>query len=369
MQKIRVLVAPLDWGLGHATRCLPLINELIKQHCAVWIASAGASGALLQQAYPDLPFLPLAGYRIFYQRAKQKLAVSIALQAFKILRTIRTEHKTLRKLINQYDFDVVISDNRFGCYSDRPYTVFITHQLQIFSGLHAIIDKLLQKMNYHYIQKFDECWIPDYAGKNNLAGELSHPARPPKQKQVYYIGPLSRFREGIAVKKYDLVFVLSGPEPLRTRWEAKIVNDLAQYKGKALIVRGLPQEREMINPENDRVEIKNYLSADALNLVMLQADWVICRSGYSSVMDLVALRKKAILVPTPEQGEQLYLAHYLKEQGLFYTVKEEDLCIPQSLSDAEAFSSRQPPSDNEFLLRDRVAQLLKIIQAKKDRHL
>lgn len=361
VRKTSVLVAPLDWGLGHATRCLPIINELLIQGCEVWLAGHGNSGALLQQTYPSLPFIPINGYNVFYQKANRKLPYNIASQAPKIRKAIVLEHHILNDLVNQHGFDIVISDNRFGMFSSKTYNVFITHQLHIFSGLHAWVDQAIQLFNFHYIRKFDECWVPDFEGVENLAGKLSHPKKTPGK--VHYIGPLSRFQQSDAPPLYDLAFILSGPEPLRTCWEKKILAGLEQYKGKAILVRGLPRENEKPAAPHD-VEVINHLPGNELSKVIQQSGWVICRSGYSSVMDLVKLGKKAIIVPTPGQAEQEYLGRYLHQKKYFYSVSEDQLNIPVTIEKAERFSFTQPILEDTGILQRRISSLLQTVSSK-----
>ncbi|TMI85631.1 MAG: glycosyl transferase family 28, partial [Bacteroidetes bacterium] len=116
LRKLRILVAPLDWGLGHATRCIPIIQHLLKADVEVWLAGEGAQEKLLADEFPDLPFLSLHGYRIRYARSAIGLVKNILFQAPKIVKAIRNENKWLAKMIDEHHFDAVISDNRYGLY-------------------------------------------------------------------------------------------------------------------------------------------------------------------------------------------------------------------------------------------------------------
>ena len=156
MGSLKILVAPLDWGLGHATRCIPVINELISHGCAVWIATGGNSLQLLRKEFPLLPFLPQEGYRVFYHSAKKKFRYAIARQIPRITASIRQEHAWTEKMMNEHHFDIIISDNRYGLYSEKAFSVFITHQLNIRTGMGILADRLLQKINYRYIKRFNE---------------------------------------------------------------------------------------------------------------------------------------------------------------------------------------------------------------------
>jgi len=239
----KLLVVPLDWGLGHATRCVPVIRDLMNNNCEVWLAGEGAQENLLREEFPSLPFLLLKGYRIKY--AKNGFTAKLLLQIPSILRSIKEENKWLKEQVSKYGFDAVISDNRYGLYHENIFSVFITHQLCIKSSLGKWTEKILQQWNYKLINKFTECWVPDEAGKNNLAGTLSHPFKFPTPP-VKYIGPLSRFeKKKIDEIKKHLLIILSGPEPQRTILENKVIDQIVNYPATATIVRGLPGE----NPE------------------------------------------------------------------------------------------------------------------------
>ncbi len=325
----RVLMAPLDWGLGHATRCIPIIHELLAGNCTVIIAAEGACKSLLEQEFPQLQFLPLKGYRLRYSRAGSLLPVKLLLQFPKMIRSICHERRWLKKAVKENAIDLVISDNRFGLSHSSVSCIYITHQLTIKTG-NRFTQWAAQKFHYHFINKYSECWVPDMPGEINLAGALSHPKYLPKVP-VKYMGPLSRFEKINVKKKYDLAILISGPEPQRTIFEDLLVKQLISYDGNVLFIRGLPDNASPISLNNLNVEIQNHLPAAALNKAIEQSALVISRSGYSTIMDLVKLQKAAILVPTPGQPEQEYLGEYLMEKGLFYFVKQNDFLFPAVL--------------------------------------
>lgn len=341
-KRLKILVAPLDWGLGHITRCIPIVNELVRCGCAVWVAGNKSGLALMQQEFPDISVLDIEGYNVIYHPSKKRFARKILMQIPKILGRIRWENRWLKRALKEHGFDVVISDNRFGLYNKTVYCIFITHQLHIQSGRGKWIDRIIEKINYRYINRFNECWVPDFEGNHNLSGKLSHGGYIPHN--TLYTGPLSRFEKKAVEKKYDLVILLSGPEPGRTNWEKKLLEELGSYEGNACVVRGLPAEAQIICSRN--VDIVNHLPSQELNLIIEQSEWVICRSGYTSVMDLVILKHKAIMVPTPGQPEQEYLAAYLHRQKIFYCVPESRFSIQQSLEEAEKITFNFVCNDN-----------------------
>ena len=337
-QKHRILIAPLEWGLGHATRCIPIINELLAQHCEVFIAAEGATFYLLKEEFPALNFLPLMGYRMKYSRKKYFLPWKLLSQFPKIAFTINKEHQWLKKIVKENKIDAVISDNRFGMYHKKVPSVYITHQLLIKTG-NSFTEKIAQRIHYYFIKKYNECWVPDFE-VNGLAGDLSHPQKLPGK--IKYIGALSRFKLNSVEKKYDLLVSISGPEPQRTIFEDQVLKELSTYGGKVLFIRGLPENNETLKNENTLLEIKNHLSAEQLNEAIPASAMVISRCGYTTIMDLVKLQKKAILVPTPGQTEQEYLAKYLMENKMFYTINQKDFVLPNALQDANSFSFSLP---------------------------
>lgn len=335
--KYRILVAPLDWGLGHATRCIPVIKELLANDYDVVLAGEGAQEALLRSEFPELHFLKLDGYRVSYAKNPRWFAFNMMLQVPRIISVIRSEHKWLSRMIKTHKIDAVISDNRFGLYNKKVPTVFITHQLYIKTNLGTWSERLLQRLNYRYINRFTECWVPDAEGEICLGGELSNPPVKPRIRTMY-IGPLSRFeKKQVTEIKGHVLFLLSGPEPHRTIFENRIVNEVSHYNSTATIVRGLPLASTVL-PSTGMIKFHNHLPAAELNNELAKAEWVIGRSGYSTVMDIVKMEKKSIMVPTPGQTEQEYLAKYLEQKQIACVTSQKNLSLNAVLKQAEKFS-------------------------------
>jgi len=314
-----VLVVPLDWGLGHATRCIPIIRELLHNGCKVLIGAKGPIKLLLAEEFSEISFLSINNYNIRYSSKKKGFSLIAFLQIPKLFFAIYKEHNWLKKAIKKYDVTAIISDNRLGLYNSSIATVYITHQLLIKTG-NKFTENIVRKIHYRFIKKYAACWVPDFNEKNTLAGELSHPEN--LLSNTFYIGSLSRFeKKPVAEKKYNLLFLLSGPEPSRTIFEKILLKELKDYNGKVLFIRGLPGDHNLIKSNNPRIKIINHLAADELNLAMEESELVICRSGYTTIMDLVKLQKKAILIPTPGQTEQEYLAAHLLKQKMFFSVE------------------------------------------------
>lgn len=319
----RVLVAPMDWGLGHATRCIPLVNALQKAGIEVIIAAEGAQLSLLQKEFPQLKFIHLQGYRIRYSVSKRLFSLKIATQIPKILQTIYQEKQWLKKAMAEYAFDMVISDNRYGLHHKDCYNIFITHQLNIAVAINGI-RSLVRKLNYRLIEKFDECWVPDFDGAVNMAGELSHPAKLPAMK-IEYLGCLSRFSFGEQQNvQFNYCAVISGPEPQRSIFESLVLDCFKNLPGKKLLISGRPGDQTQ-SLSGDDITIHSHAEAKQLQQLLSASRFIITRAGYSTVMDLVAMKRSALLVATPGQTEQEYLATYLSEKKWFSSVAQEDL--------------------------------------------
>jgi len=325
----RILISPLDWGLGHATRCIPIIKYLLSQNCTVFIGAEVAIAALLKSEFPEIIILPLKGYRIKYSKNRFAFLLKIITQLPRILNVIQYEKKWLEDAIKTHNINGVISDNRLGFFSNKTPSVYITHQLLIKTGL-SFFDKIAQRIHYNYINKFSDCWVPDFEKENSLAGELSHPKKFPNIP-IRYLGALSRFHNSNLPLQNKLCIIISGPEPQRSVFEKIILSQMHLCKEKMVMVRGLPNEEKPFIHSFENLMIYNHLDAKNLNAMIETSEMVLSRSGYSTIMDLIALNKKAILVPTPAQPEQEYLAIHLKNKGLFHFVEQKDVNISEAL--------------------------------------
>ncbi|MFD2551184.1 glycosyltransferase [Bizionia sediminis] len=305
-----ILVAPLNWGLGHATRCIPIINALMAHGFTPIIATDGAALALLQAEFPGLICLKLPGYQISYAKTASFFTTKLLFQTPKILKTIAAEKKEIAKIVSSYHVVGIISDNRFGAYHPNIPCVFITHQLQVLSGLTT---RFSTHIHNSIIKKFNTCWVPDASGTLNFSGRMGHVKQP--VIKTNYLGPLSRFKKINTPILYDLLVLLSGPEPQRQILETKLLNELNSYSGKIVFIKGVV-EKTITKKTTGNMCIYNYLTADRLEQVINQSELVLSRSGYTTIMDLATLQKKAFFIPTPGQFEQTYLAKRLKKQGL-----------------------------------------------------
>ena len=296
--------------------------------------------------FNTLHLFPLKATESIIAEKKNWLPFVIIAQIPRLLFNICKEHYWLKKVVKNFSIDAILSDNRFGLSHPRIPSIYITHQLLIKTG-NSLTEKIAQRIHYWFIKNYTICWIPDFEGSQNIAGALSHPATMPSNAK--YIGSLSRFTKNENKIKYNLLILISGPEPQRSIFESLLLSQLQTYTGNVLLVRGLPGDDSGIAVPNANkgIVIKNHLDAAQLNEAMEQAELVISRSGYTTVMDLIKLRQKAILVPTPGQTEQEYLAAHLMQQQIFYTEPQEGFVITRAIKKAATFPFRVPSVDME----------------------
>lgn len=349
--------------MGHTTRCIPIITYLLSLDCEVTLAAETQAATLLQTNFPELEILPLRGYRVSYARSAKGFSVKILSQVPKILRAIAYERRWLEELVEQRKFDLVISDNRYGLKVPGVPSVIMTHQLMIKSGKGSIIDRLLKKVHCRVLESFDECWVVDRPGADNLADELSHPKQIPLNAK--YIGWLSQLSVGDVIenRKGPILILLSGPEPTRTMLEVLLLEQCAALSNynftfvagttTGIVPEGLP----------GHITYHTYVNAKQLSLILPLASLVVCRSGYSTLMDLAIAGKKALLIPTPGQPEQEYLAASLMARGFFFYQNQATLNLSTDIPKAFSYSGFQVPSQNvggvPMLLKAAIARFLK----------
>ena len=316
-----ILVAPLNWGLGHATRCIPLIRALLQHDYEVLIGSDGPALLLLRKEFPQIPFIDFPNYHINYPKKGRYFKLKLLQSLPQIRRAMSTEKKIVKELVANGKIDAIISDNRLGVRSTHVPSVIITHQLNVLSGNTSFFSS---KMHQRVIKKFDECWVPDVDESINLSGKLGHPAT--LNFKVKYIGPMSRMGKKDLPFTYDVLALLSGPEPQRTLLEVKILEVFSNSEKKVLLVRGVVEEAPRTFTK-DNITIVNFMQSEALEQAINQSKLVVSRSGYTTIMDLAAIEKEAFFIPTPGQYEQKYLAKQLRDKGIVPSCKQEKFTL------------------------------------------
>jgi hypothetical protein len=338
---LTILVSPLDWGLGHASRMIPLIGHFAQDGHRVLLSGSGRSAELLRQTFPGLKFVSLPCYPVRMGSGKHSY-FQLIFQVPSLVFSFFREHRLVKKIVQDEAVDIVLSDNRYGLHCRNTYSVLITHQVSpVLPVLFRWFEFPLYIILRNLIQRFDQCWIPDFSDPEiNLSGKLSHRYETPSNAR--YIGILSRFSHpGMTNEiqpslRYQIAVVLSGPEPQISIFEKQICRQLSTLKKPTILFRGIrnnPIETEDLPafenpggfPHPSMIHQVSHLEVNSFSQVLAQAELVISRSGYSSIMDFMALGISAILVPSPGQSEQEYLADRMKEKGWFRCVPQDKL--------------------------------------------
>ena len=318
----KILVAPLDWGLGHASRCVPIVQFLVEQGFEVIIGGSGDSLAYLQRRFPDLVSVELPSARMNYGR-RGMMSIPFLFSMLRFAMNVRREHRALKRIISQYSVDYVISDNRLGLFSKMVPAYYITHQLNFDNGfLNRLSARMMKRLHRHYIYKYRYCFVPDVDGELSLSGLMSE-----TEMNVRHLGPLSRFvatRRIVGQGDFDLL-PLSGIEPQRSALEKIFIGKYSAMPDARLhIVRGVTSDVSVLDlPSN--ITFENNPSDDRIAELILSARRIFCRSGYSTLCDLAALGRRAVLVPTPRQPEQEYLAARFSEKFGFVSYPQDEL--------------------------------------------
>ena len=338
-----ILVAPLNWGLGHVARCVPLIRTLESLGAEVLLASDGAALHLLRAEFPHLPAFELPSYRIRYDT--YNMVWNIARQLPRIVWAVRAEQAETERLVAAHGLRGIISDNRYGCFSRQANSVMLTHQP------HPLVPSFLldwpaQMVLRRALDKFDAVWVPDAAGEPNLSGQLSHSEKT-AHPNTQFAGILTRLKPYPREREYDVAVVLSGPEPQRSILENRLMEQAMSLPQDFIFIQGKTQSKQHYRV-GENIEVVSYLTSKDLNNVLMASRIVVCRSGYSSIMDLAVLGKKAILIPTPGQTEQEYLAQSLAAQGLFLAQHQDKINLEEgirSLGNTRGLTPGQFPTD------------------------
>mgnify|MGYP005991143909 CR=1 FL=1 len=345
--KKKILIAALNWGLGHATRCIPIINALIHYGYDPVIASDGRALALLRKEFPQLPFETLPAYGISYPKHGTWLKWKLLADAPSILKAVKRERHFTETLVKKYQLSGILSDNRLGVYSASVPSVYLTHQLQVLSGSTTFLSS---KIHQRFIKRFTACWVPDSASHPQLSGALGHSKG--LKLPVTYIGALSRLKKQDCQKRYQVLILLSGPEPQRQYLEEELLEAFKSYDAPVLVVRGVIEEEQTVCHRGP-FTIYNFMQTADLQQAINSSALVVSRSGYTTIVDLASLNKKAFFIPTPGQFEQDYLAKRFQELGVAPYCKQGAFS-PKALERINAFrgfESLETTTDFKALFR------------------
>lgn len=331
VSKKRILVAPLNWGLGHATRCIPIINALINNEFEPVIASDGGALELLRKEFPQLKSHELPSYNITYPKKGKSFNLKFLKSSPHIFKVIRREKKAINSLVKSEDISGIISDNRFGVRHTEIPCVYLTHQLNVISGKTTWFTS---KWHQNIIKKYDECWVPDFESEPNLSGILGHINS--DFENINYIGPLSRFQPKEAEITNDILVILSGPEPQRSYLQNLLLTELSKRKESVILVRGIVEPKQT-QTQVENITIFNYMTSEQLEASIHRSELIISRSGYTTIMDLAKLGKKAVFIPTPGQHEQIYLSKKLNDEKVIPSFEQEKF-LYEKLSGISGYS-------------------------------
>lgn len=356
-----ILICPLEWGLGHAARMIPVAAKLLQMGNNVFIGSGEEHLALFRTELTGVTLINFPGFKPGYSKHFPQYLIMLFKTPL-LLYHIFLEHHRLKKLISDYKIDIVISDNRFGLWNKSIKSAYITHLPLIpLPGSLKFIESLGVLLHRIIINKYSLCFIPDLPGKMNVSGRLSHEIKLPEN--VRFVGILSRF----SILKGDTIpnqfnyphntVILSGPEPQRSILKQKLCDLLIGKEPFTVFLEGKPGSSGKIS-KSGNIIFYNHLTASRMRDLVISSESIISRSGYTTIMDLISLDCTALLIPTPGQTEQEYLAVYLAEKGLFSSILQNQIKEGLNLPARKQNPASEISEMSEILLKDALCELL-----------
>ena len=321
---MKIIYGVCSWGLGHATRSLPVIRKLIKENHDLTIISYGRSLEVLKKElgknheYIDIPDYPM----LLSENSRQFMAKSMIYWP-KFIGGIHKGFSKLKKILENEKYDRIISDARYDIYSRSIPSFFISHQMRIMNPLRIkMLENGSEKFNLFFFKRFCGVIVPDYK-EDNLSGSLSHNLKKIDENKLHYVGVLSDFKKTTVKKDIDYLISISGPEPQRTMFEERLLSQVESLDGKIVITLGKAEKQEKL--DNKKIETYSFLSKEKREEFLNRSKLVVSRSGYSTILDLSIIGTKAIMSPTPGQIEQEYLSQYHNKMNTFYSVNQNNL--------------------------------------------
>lgn len=333
---MKVLFGVCSWGLGHAVRDLPLIKKMIQAGHLVTVVGMGRSLKFIKDEIGEqCDYYELPDYSPAY--SEKDFSIAKVVGRFPLyLNEITREHKRIKRLIKSNGYDRIISDSRFGVYYSGIPSFFIFHQLRFIApGRVKLFEMATEGFNYLFNKNFDKFLVPDWKD-NSLSGELSHNLCYFKENKVEYIGPICDLKKRELPQDIDYFVSISGPEPQRTILEEKILSQIHSLEGRVVVTLGKPEDKN-IYQLSPRIKVFSHLNREKQEEMMNRSRLVVTRPGYTTLMELAVLRKKALLIPTPGQTEQLYLAKYHAQRGNFYSVSQEKMVLARDVKKAAEY--------------------------------
>lgn len=354
---MKILVAPLDWGLGHASRCVPIIETLLESGVEVILGTCGPLKNFFKEAFPQLQQVELPSYGIEYPTHGYQMPAWILSQLPRLHKIIDKEHQQVESYVSSLGINAIISDNRFGAYSTKIPSVYLTHQLRIaFPFASRFLEIIGVQFHSTKISNFTEVWVPDIEEFPGYAGRLSHQKI---QKKCRYIGPLSRFyniSSKTPSKSFRFLGMVSGVEPMRTRLEEKLLNAFQSLSGEHALILGKPSDG-LNTKKIGNVTLFSHLPKNEFYNLVKSSEYFISRPGYSTIMDQVFLGSNCLFIPTPGQTEQVYLGKILSKSKYARVIEERNLNKDTLESIFEGTPLRLP-NINSKLLKDTISEFL-----------
>jgi predicted glycosyltransferase len=359
-KKLNILICPLEWGLGHAARMIPVAKTLKDMNHNIFVGSGEEHLTFFRNEMPGLTYIKFPGFNTRYSSFLPQYLL-LLLKIPSLIYHIIHEHERLKNIIREHSIDLVISDNRFGLWNRKVTTVYITHMPRIpFPKRMRFLEFIGIFLHRKIIKKYSFCFIPDLPDAINVSGRLSHGMKLPAN--VRYIGILSRFQteankdRNIQKTQQNLV-ILSGPEPQREIFKQKLI---MLFKGKnpaTVILGGRPSKIDEV-VKTGNITFYNHLSSTEMKNLIERSQNIISRSGYTTIMELISLNCSALLVPTPGQTEQEYLAEYLSGKGWFSTIAQSELKNGITLSAVRSVGTSELTEQSNVLFTNALSELL-----------
>ncbi len=356
----KILISPLSWGLGHATRDVAIIADLLDRGHTVGVAATGAALELLSREFADLKFYDVPDYPSPYTSGGFSIPRVLGLFPL-IVREIAREHRTISRIIRREGYNLVISDNRFGAYAKDVPGLFISHQIRFSTpGNIESIERMMEVFNGRYHRNFERVIIPDNPpGPRSLSGKLGHAQRPVTRRKAYWAGIITDIRRQDVPQDIDYLVSIAGPKVTKDALREVIMGQIGGLSGRKFILLGDPGAEPEERLDGETI-VKSHAQRDEMATLMNRAKFIITRSGYTTVMELAELGKKGILfIPTPGQTEQEYLSDYYEEMGWVHSVAQRRLDLVADTADAQAmkgFPAMSGSSDNVRMLYERVIE-------------
>jgi UDP-N-acetylglucosamine:LPS N-acetylglucosamine transferase len=335
----QVLFSPLNWGLGHAMRDIPVIKILLDHGHEVTIAACGNALMVLQREFPSCRFIEFKDYPSPYSTGRFFLP-KLALYFPVLLQAVARERREAGRIISRSRYDLVISDNRLGVYSSKIPSLFITHQLHFHLPAYLWpVELSASVLNRFHHRKFDRVIVPDNPpGPLSLAGKLSRPDSDSARARAFFAGILTSIPRQDIPRDLDYLVLISGPEPQRSRLEEILLPMAKELDGRSVILLGSPQKKPEVTGSGD-CSVRTYVTNEEKAELMNRAKFVICRSGYTTMMELAELKKKpGLFIPTPGQTEQEYLSRYYEQKGWFHSRSQYHLDLPADIDIAGKYT-------------------------------